>query len=124
MFRYAVITSVVALSTLALLSGCGSNSSPSSPSNPSMTAAVSIPVGARSLGLAGYAPNPVTVAAGTTIKWTNADSIAHTVTSDTGLFDSGTVAAGATFSTTVQSRGTLTYHCTFHQGMVGTIIVQ
>jgi plastocyanin len=28
------------------------------------------------------------------------------------------------FSTTLQSRGTVTYKCTFHAGMVGTIVVQ
>jgi plastocyanin len=117
MFRY-----VVALSALALLSGCGS-SSPSSPSNP-MATTVNMPVGAQSLGAAGYVPDPVTVPAGTTITWTNSDATAHTVTSDTGLFSSGTINAGGTFSATVQNKGTITYHCTLHSGMVGTIVVQ
>src|SRR6516164_658170 len=107
----------------AFFAGCGSSSSPSSPSTMGVT--VTIPVGARSLGTSGYVPNPVTVSAGTTITWTNADSIAHTATSDTpGLFDSGSIAPGGMFSTTLQSRGTVTYNCTFHAGMVGTIVVQ
>ena len=90
-----------------------------------MGVTVTIPVGARSLGTGGYVPNPVTVSAGTTITWTNADSIPHTATSDTpGVFDSRSIAPGGMFSTTLQSRGTVTYNCTFHPGMVGTIVVQ
>jgi plastocyanin len=113
---------VVVFASLVLASGCSSSSSPSSPSNGT---SVSIPVGARTLGASGYSPNPVTVTAGTTVTWTNGDSIAHTATSDTaGIFDSGSIQPGRTFSTMLQTKGTLTYHCTFHAGMVGTIIVQ
>jgi plastocyanin len=32
-----------------------------------------------------FRPATITVTAGTTIKWTNKDGVAHTVTSDTGL---------------------------------------
>jgi plastocyanin len=109
--------------SLALASGCSSNSS--SPTSPSTGASVSIPVGARSLGASAYSPNPVTVTAGTTVTWTNGDSIAHTATSDTaGAFDSGSIPPGGKFSAMMQTKGTVTYHCTFHAGMVGTIIVQ
>jgi len=123
MIRSLAVPMILFVMLAALVAGCGSSSSPSSPSPMGMT--VTIPVGARSLGTGGYAPNPVTVAAGTTITWTNTDSIAHTATSDTpGLFDSGSIAPGGMFSTTLQSRGTVTYKCTFHAGMVGTIVVQ
>ena len=117
-----MIRFVLVFASLALASGCSSSSSPSSPSNGT---SVSIPVGARSLGASAYSPNPVTVTAGTTVTWTNGDSIAHTATSDTaGIFDSGSIQPGGTFSTMLQTKGTLTYHCTFHAGMVGTIVVQ
>ena len=114
-----------AVSLVGLLSACGSSSpSPSAPSTPT-TAAVSIPVGARTLGTSSYAPNPITVTSGTTITWTNNDTIAHTSTSDTaGVFASGSIPAGGTFTFTAQTKGTFPYHCTFHSGMVGTLVVQ
>ena len=111
----------VALLLIGTLSAC-SNSSPSSPSN---TSSVSIPVGAQSLGANSYVPNPITVNSGTTVTWMNNDTIAHTSTSDTaGVFDSGSIPAGGQFSFTTQAKGTFTYHCTFHKGMVGTLVVQ
>ena len=86
---------------------------------------VSIVSGASTRGTSAYAPNPVTITSGTTVTWTNNDSIAHTSTSDTaGVFNSGTIAAGGSFSFTFQTKGTVTYHCTIHPGMVGTVVVQ
>jgi plastocyanin len=46
------------------------------------------------------------------------------VTSDTGAFDSGSLAPGAKFSFTFQTRGSFPYHCTPHPGMVATVVVQ
>jgi plastocyanin len=113
---------VVVFAALVLASGCSSSSSPSSPSNGT---SVSIPVGASNLGASGYSPNPVNVTAGTTVTWTNSDATPHTATSDTaGIFDSGSIQPGGTFSMMLQTKGTMTYHCTLHAGMVGTIIVQ
>jgi plastocyanin len=57
------------------------------------------------------------------VKWTNNDAIAHTVTSNTGAFDSGNMAAGATYSYTFSTAGTYNYHCTYHSGMTGTVMV-
>lgn len=112
---------VFALSSIALLSAC--SSSPSSPT-PTTPGAVSIPVGAQALGSAGYNPDPITISTGSSVTWTNMDTTAHTATSDSaGLFDSGNIAPGGTFSHTFTSAGTVTYHCTLHQGMVGTIFV-
>jgi plastocyanin len=87
---------------------------------------VSIPVGARTLGTGSYVPNPVTVSAGGTVTWTNNDTIAHTSTSTNALatFDSGSIPAGGKFSFTFQNKGTFSYQCTIHPGMVGTVTVQ
>jgi plastocyanin len=71
-----------------------------------------------------FSPNTITVSAGETITWTNKDNVAHTVTSNTPLFDSGSMGNGATFSFTFPSAGTFDYHCTFHAGMTGTVIVK
>jgi plastocyanin len=71
-----------------------------------------------------YSPADITVPAGTTVTWTNKDPIAHTVTSDTGLFDSGEMSQGSTFSHTFNDKGTFAYHCNIHATMHGTVTVQ
>lgn len=48
----------------------------------------------------------------------------HTITSDTqGLFDSGSLAPGATFEHTFTAAGTYHYHCSIHPTMTGIIVV-
>ena len=72
-----------------------------------------------------YAPNSVSMRVGQTIGWHNADSITHTATQDSGGFNTGTLAAGATSAAMMMNTaGTFTYHCTIHPGMVGTVNVQ
>ena len=70
----------------------------------------------------------LTVSVGTTVVWTNKDNVMHTVTSDTGLFDSGSLRNGDTFSFTFDQAGTYLYYCRPHggpggAGMSGKIIV-
>jgi plastocyanin len=79
--------------------------------------------GANEVWIQGMAFNPasVTVTAGTTIKWTNKDSITHTVTADDNSFDSGNIAANGTFSHTFSSAGTFTYHCKIHPNMTASV---
>jgi plastocyanin len=70
-----------------------------------------------------FDPGTITVAANTTITWTNKDGVAHTVTSNTGLFDSGTINANGTYSHMFATVGTFPYHCTVHPSMTATVIV-
>jgi len=76
--------------------------------------------------LSGFAfvPATVTVTVGTTVTWTNLDSVAHTVTSETDLFDSGNLAPNATFSYSFADRGTFSYYCTIHPSMRGKVSVE
>jgi YVTN family beta-propeller protein len=68
--------------------------------------------------------NPsLTIKAGQTVTWTNNDPVAHTVTSDQGLWDSGEFNRGESFSFTFKMPGQYSYHCTIHPFMTGTIIV-
>lgn len=69
-----------------------------------------------------FSPNALTVKVGEQVTWTNHDSFAHTVTSDTGAFD-GNVAAGASYSYTFTKPGTFAYHCSIHPSMTATITV-
>ena len=85
-----------------------------------------VPVqGANEVWIESFAFNPVTitVTTNTTVIWTNMDGIAHTVTSDTGDFDSGNLDSNATFSHTFTTAGTFPYHCTYHPDMLGSVIV-
>lgn len=71
-----------------------------------------------------FSPNPLTVPVGTRVVWTNMQTgVPHTVTSDTGLWDSGTVQPGGTFAFTFTTAGTFAYHCNIHPTMHGTVMV-
>jgi plastocyanin len=125
-FRLSLLTIV---SVLLVACGGGSSSSPTTPTTPTPAPAtgstpVSIPVNARTLGSAAFVPNPLTIATGTTVRWTNNDNIAHDATSTTNVFASGTMNPGATYDFTFRTAGTFPYHCTIHSGMVGQIVVQ
>jgi plastocyanin len=70
-----------------------------------------------------FMPAPLTIPAGTAVMWTNRDSATHTTTSDSGMWDSGMLATGKSFSFTFATPGTFTYHCAIHPTMHGTIVV-
>ncbi len=70
--------------------------------------------------------------AGMTIRWTNHDTVAHTVTSGAsdglagtpdGRFDSGFMEPGATFMHTFEEAGVFPYYCIPHPWMRGTLVV-
>jgi plastocyanin len=71
-----------------------------------------------------YNPATITVTAGTTVTWTNKDDVTHSVTSDTGLFESGDLSKGDSFKYTFSAQGTYDYHCRFHGAMIGKVIVE
>ena len=66
-----------------------------------------------------FSPAAVTVTPGTVVVWVNRGSMAHTVTSDNGLFDSGSINPGQSFSYIFSGIGTFGYHCRFHGGAGG-----
>ncbi len=71
-----------------------------------------------------FVPAAVTVSAGNTVTWTNQDSVRHTVTSETGLFDSVRLSINDSFSYTFTDRGTFSYYCSIHPYMKGEVIVK
>ncbi|CAN5621017.1 hypothetical protein BH23THE1_BH23THE1_17560 [soil metagenome] len=98
---------------------------------------VSIVPGSSLLTDTAYEPNPVEIAVGQTVLWTNNDSAFHTVTSgeaggpDAGqIFDSGLagpsamISKGITFEHTFNVAGEYPYYCILHPGMVGLVIVE
>jgi plastocyanin len=71
-----------------------------------------------------YQPKVVYITPNTTVTWINTSSVyPHTVTSDQGLFNSGTLTTAMTFNYTFRNLGTFTYHCIYHPEITGTIIV-
>lgn len=88
---------------------------------------VDIPVNASHQGNPSFIPNTVTVPKGDIIKWTNDDTVPHTVTSapDGSAFDSSLITAGKTFSldTSKLNATEYDYMCTVHPFMTGKIII-
>ncbi|MFN8288008.1 MAG: cupredoxin domain-containing protein [Chitinophagales bacterium] len=71
-----------------------------------------------------FNPEVITVSANSTVVWRNKDDGPHTVTSDTTIWDSGNIQAGASYSRQFPTAGTYHYHCNIHNFMKGTVIVQ
>jgi len=72
-----------------------------------------------------FTPNNMTVKVGQSIEWDWQDpNVAHTVTSDDGTtFDSCLQNKGYKFVVTFNQAGKISYHCTIHPLMIGTITV-
>jgi plastocyanin len=66
----------------------------------------------------------LTVKPGTTVTWTNADDIPHTVTSNSGVFKSKVLDSGDKFSFTFAKVGQFGYFCSLHPHMTGIVIVK
>lgn len=70
-------------------------------------------------------PPTITVAAGTTVTWVNADDVDHAMLSDDGTtVDSGPIAGGQSYQATLAAPGTYPYYCDIHNSMTGTIVVE
>jgi plastocyanin len=70
-----------------------------------------------------FAPNPLSVPAGTKVVWTNAAvSTTHSVTAyGVGWTKNARLAAGAKAHFTFSTPGTYTYYCRFHASIVGGV---
>ena len=88
------------------------------------------PPAANAVSIQGFLfkPDALTVAAGTTVTWRNADDIAHTVTAGmpgtpSGAFDSGNKVKDELFTHTFPAAGSFPYFCNNHNGMRGSVTV-
>lgn len=126
--RPVAIPLVVAMLVLA---GCGGGggTDPTTPSgsSPNPAAASSSSSGPRAVTIADYTYEPadLTVAAGTTVEFTNEDSTPHTATSNqSGAFETGSIDTGKSAEVKLEKPGTYAYYCAFHPFMKGTIKVE
>ncbi|HKW02228.1 MAG TPA: cupredoxin domain-containing protein [Vicinamibacterales bacterium] len=127
--RRNVVIILTLLVFAAVGAACGSgyssnNNGPSFTPVPSGPNTVLAPNGAYLGPGNGFTPATLTVPAGTTVTWGNNDVTTHTVTSDTGVFNSNNLNSGQTFAVKLDAPGTYKYHCTIHSFMNGTIVVQ
>lgn len=70
-----------------------------------------------------FRPRRVVVQRRTRIVWINAGSRPHTTTSNSGLWNSGTLQPGERFGRRFRRTGKFRYHCEIHEGMTGRIVV-
>ncbi len=108
-----------ALAVLVLLAGCGSSGGGGG--GKAEVLSPDAPIEMKSLH---FKPDHVQVPVGQKITWHNDESVPHDVKADSGAsFSSETFAKDGTFSWTPDKAGTVTYECTLHPGMEGTIDV-
>jgi plastocyanin len=69
-----------------------------------------------------FHPPTLSVAKGTKVVFSNSSGTAHTAT-DKGVFDSGQIKPGESFSVRFEQKGTFRYHCEIHPFMHGKIVV-
>jgi plastocyanin len=93
----------------------------------SSAALVQIVPNASTAGSLAYDPDVIKVVIGVnnTVVWRNNDNVVHTATGTnfTG-FTTGNIKPGNSSSFTFNTAGTYPYHCIYHPGMVGTVIVK
>jgi plastocyanin len=70
-----------------------------------------------------FQPAVITVKRGDTVVWRNLDIVPHTATAK-GLFDSGAITNGKSWSHVVTKAGRHDYDCTYHPGMKAAVVVQ
>jgi plastocyanin len=71
-----------------------------------------------------FAPQDATVKVGQTVKWVNQDTVDHDVDAKSGAdFKSELFGNGKSFEWKADKAGTVSYVCTVHPGMVGTLNV-
>jgi plastocyanin len=102
---------------------------PSMPHAPAGTAASTTgsaaPVAGNSVSIGNFAfvPATLTVAAGSTVTWTNRDEEPHTVVANDGSFHSPGMGSQATYSHTFPTAGKFDYVCSIHPFMRATVVV-
>ena len=114
---------IAAAALAAALAGCGSSSSSSSSSSPPTTTSAGGGAVVKMQNIQ-FNPKTITVKVGHKVTWENFDNVDHNVTATSGAsFKSKDFGHGGTFSFTPTKAGTISYTCTIHPGMDGTLNV-
>jgi plastocyanin len=115
------ITLLVACLAL-VLAGCGGgNDNGGSGSSSGSSSGNTVTIDMKNIK---FAPEDVTVKVGQTVKWVNQDTVDHDVSAKSGAdFKSDLFGNGKSFEWKADKAGTVSYVCTVHPGMVGTLKV-
>lgn len=121
MHRKILFLPIVVTTTVLFLGGCSfpGSSGQNAPAVLTPAESTSQAVGIRNFA---FDPATLTVKKGTTVTWTNQDSVPHQIKS--GSFNSAALGNGQSFSFTFDETGTFDYSCAIHPSMLGRIIVQ
>jgi plastocyanin len=71
-----------------------------------------------------FAPQTITVPAGSTVTWANDDDVPHTVMATDGAFRSKPLDTGDHYAVTFRTPGEHAYFCSIHPRMTGKVIVK
>jgi plastocyanin len=71
-----------------------------------------------------FQPDELMIAPGEAVVWINRDPFPHTVTATAGAFDSKEIQPGSSWTYKAPKKGELTYVCTLHPTMKGTLRVK
>lgn len=71
-----------------------------------------------------FSPATLEIKAGTTVTWTNADDIPHTVVSNDKIFKSKVLDTDQKFTFTFDKPGAYPYFCSLHPKMTAKVVVQ
>lgn len=71
-----------------------------------------------------FVPESLTVRRGERVVWVNKDLFPHTATAGAQAFDSGSIAANASWTYVADKPGDYAYGCTFHPTMKATLVVR
>src|SRR5919201_4508712 len=72
----------------------------------------------------GFVPASVTINAGDSVTWRNADKVNHQVVANGGQFASPILSPGETYTHTFNGGGTFRYHDALHTSLRGTVVVK
>jgi plastocyanin len=113
---------IVAVALALLIAGCGGGSSSNSSSSAgTWSGAATVDIKMSNIQ---FVPSKQAVKVGQKVTWTNDDGVDHNVVAKSGAsFKSGNFGKGGTFTYTPKKAGTISYVCTIHPGMDGTLTV-
>ncbi|HEX3898495.1 MAG TPA: cupredoxin family copper-binding protein [Mycobacteriales bacterium] len=128
MTRARLLTvSLTALALTSALAGCGSSKSSGNAAAGPGSSCMTVTGSTAKVTIEGFKFSPacISVATGTTVTFTNEDSVAHTATdSSSSGFDSKDLNKGQTYSHLFTTAGTYSYICDIHQYMQGKVVVR
>lgn len=126
--RSALVT--VFVGAVGIVAACSGDSAPTAPRGdcvlPTTNNFVDSAQGRVVIVGNAYVPASIQIRDGMAVKWVYcepANSDSHTVTSDGGLWDSGLLSRGSTFTRTFATTGSFPYHCIPHPEMTAVVTV-